>query len=389
MPASRDPFDLLVIGSGPAGVGAATAFGEQGGSVLLVTEDVDRPYQRPPLSKEHLRGESDDDELWLEVPESVTYRHGQRVVGLDPRGRTALLDGGATVGFANCVLATGSEPLTLPVPGGDLPGLLRLRSLADERRLRSAAAHSRSAVVVGSGFIGCEAACSLRALGLAVTVVSAEAMPQQGRLDRAAAERIAGWLGDRGVSLRVGVSVAQLRERGEGFTVCLEESDELDTDLVLVAAGVRPRVELAAAAGLTVRAGRVAVDEQMRTSAPHVFAAGDMAWAYNPTAGRRLSVEHWGEGVAMGEVAGTCAAGGDAAWDAVPGFWSDIGDHTLKYAAWGDGFDASHLVEHGHGAFTVWYAHDGVTVGVLTHDADDDYERGSGLIASAAPVPAR
>jgi len=388
MSAAHEDVDLLVIGSGAAGVSAVAAFCEHGGgTALVVSEDVDRPYQRPPLSKEHLRGESDDDALWMARPESVAFRHDQRVVGLDARGRTALLAGGGTVGFATCVLATGSAPLPLPVPGGDLPGLLSLRSLADERRLRSAAARAGSAVVVGSGFIGCEAAWSLRALGLDVTVVSTEEQPQQERLGDGAAGHIAGWLGDQGVALRGGMSVDALEARGEGFAVRLGGPDELEADMVLVAAGVRPRVALAEAAGLTMRTGRVVVDEQMRTSAPHVFAAGDIAWAHNPTAGRRLSVEHWGEGISMGEVAGACAAGGDASWTDVPGFWSDIGDHTLKYAAWGDGFDSAHLVEHDDGAFTVWYGRDRVTVGVLTHDEDDDYERGSQLVASAAPLP--
>ncbi|MDQ3627297.1 MAG: FAD-dependent oxidoreductase, partial [Actinomycetota bacterium] len=154
MPASHEDVDLLVIGSGAAGVSAAAAFAElRGGSALLVSEDVDPAYQRPPLSKDHLRGESDDGELWMQRSDSVRYRHGQRVVGLDPHGRTALLEGGSTVGFATCVLATGSEPLPFPVPGGDLPGLLSLRSLADARRLRRVAtrvaARSGSAVVVG------------------------------------------------------------------------------------------------------------------------------------------------------------------------------------------------------------------------------------------------
>ncbi|MDQ3627668.1 MAG: FAD-dependent oxidoreductase, partial [Actinomycetota bacterium] len=237
------------------------------------------------------------------------------------------------------------------------------------------------------GFIGCEASWSLRALGLDVTVVSSEALPQQQRLGRDAARRIAGWLGDQGVELRGGVSVQALQARGEGFAVHLEGPDELEADMVLLATGVRPRVALAAAAGLSMRTGRVSVDAQMRTSVPHVFAAGDIARARNRTAGRQLSVEHWGEGLAMGEVAGTCAAGGDATWAEVPGFWSEIGPHTLKYAAWGDGFDSAALVEHGDGAFTVWYGSAGTTVGVLTHGADEDYEHGSRLVASAAPVP--
>jgi NADPH-dependent 2,4-dienoyl-CoA reductase/sulfur reductase-like enzyme len=125
----------------------------------------------------------------------------------------------------------------------------------------------------------------------------------------------------------------------------------------------------------------------MRSSVPTVLAAGDAALAFNAAAGRHLAVEHWGEALAMGKVAGQTAAGADASWDEVPGFWSTIGGRTLKYAAWGDGFDQAALVDHGSGSFTAWYSRDGVAVGVLTHDADNDYERGQILIEQGRPAP--
>jgi len=125
----------------------------------------------------------------------------------------------------------------------------------------------------------------------------------------------------------------------------------------------------------------------MRSSVAGVLAAGDVAFAFNAAAGRHLAVEHWGEALAMGRVAGQTAGGAEASWAEVPGFWSAIGDRTLKYAAWGDGFDEAALIDHRGGAFTVWYTQEGVTVGVLTHNADHDYERGRRLIEQRQPPP--
>ena len=167
----------------------------------------------------------------------------------------------------------------------------------------------------------------------------------------------------------------------------LAGGSEVEGDVILVAGGVEPNAAIARYAGLAVEDNRIVVDAQMRTSRPGVLAAGDVALAFNAGAGRRLSVEHWGEALAMGRVAGATAAGRDASWAEVPGFWSTIGDRTLKYAAWGDGFDRAGLVDHHNGSFTVWYGQAGVTVGVLTHDADDDYEQGRARIEARQPLP--
>ena len=258
-----------------------------------------------------------------------------------------------------------------------------MRSLADAHRLRDAAAGARSAVVVGSGFIGCEAAASLAARGLDVVLVTQEEAPQQARLGAEAGARIAGWLRESGIRV---VTAADVTGIVDGHRV------ETDTggytaDLVLTAAGIEPHVGLGRDAGLEVRNGRVVVDASMRSSAPDVWAAGDVALAHNASAGRELMVEHWGEALAMGEVAGTVAAGRAAEWAQAPGFWSDIGGGMLKYVAWGDGFATASLVDHGGGAFTVWYGRDGVTVGVLTYEADDDNDRGRELVESGAPLP--
>ncbi|MET0965950.1 MAG: FAD-dependent oxidoreductase [Nakamurella sp.] len=382
--------DLLVIGGGPAGHSAVQAYRQAGGKgrVLLISADDAQPYHRPPLSKDYLRGETELEDLPLESStyyqdNSIELWLSDPVTQLDLGTATARTGSGRAVDYRRCVLATGATPAVLPVPGAEHTDVLRLRLLADAKLLRAAADGANTAVVVGSGFIGCEAAVSLSMRGLDVTMLSTEELPQLERLGRAAAERIAGWLVDAGVKLRGGVTVQAIEN---GRTVRTDDG-AVEADLILSAAGVTANSALAEAAGLETLNGRILVDRQMATSAPGVFAAGDVVLAHNAAAGRRLKVEHWGEALKMGEIAGTNAAGGDDAWTDVPGFWSGIGDRTLKYTAWGDGFDHDQVIDHQGGGFSVWYSRAGRTVGVLTHQADDDYERGAQLIANGAPPP--
>jgi 3-phenylpropionate/trans-cinnamate dioxygenase ferredoxin reductase component len=382
---------LVVVGGGPAGLAAASAYreGNGPGPVHLISADVDPPYNRPPLTKDFLRGESEEDSLPLQ-PASFYAEHGielilgQRVTRLDLQAHSVTLALGRSIGYGSCVLAMGSEPAALPVPGGDDPAVVRLRFLHQARSLRRTAESASSAVVVGSGFIGCEAAASLAMRGVDVTMASVEELPQLERLGRRAAEQIAGWLKAAGVRLVGGADVESI---SGGRRVRCADGTEVDADIVLTAVGIEPQSQLAVEAGLTVERHRIVVDEQMRTSVADVFAAGDVTFARNGAVGRHLAVEHWGEAEAMGEVAGTCAAGGAGAWAQAPGFWSEIGDHTLKYSAWGDGYDDARFVDHGDGAFTVWYGQGGVTVGVLTHEADADYEQGMSMVEEAAPLP--
>jgi len=384
-------YDLVVVGGGPAGLEAVRGYRDAGadGTVCMISADSVLPYDRPPLSKEFLRGElaaqdvaSEDAAFWSAAAASV--RLLTQVVALDPDTGTVNLSTGERIAFECCVLATGAAPVSLPVPGGGHADVRRLRSLGQAHLLRQAASAAGSAVVVGSGFIGCEAAVSLAMRGLDVTLATQERVPHAARLGREAGERITGWLRAADVRLVLGAQVEQIVA---GHRVELADGTALDGDVLLVAAGVRPRVELAEVAGLAVRDGRVVVDEHMRTSATRVFAAGDVALAHNAAAGRPLAVEHWGEALTMGQVAGATAAGAEASWGEAPGFWSDIGDRVLKHVAWGDGFDSATLVDHPHGGWTVWYGSSGVTVGALTHDADDDYERGRTLVETGAPLP--
>jgi len=386
-----DEFELLVVGGGPAGLSAARAYREARGrgSVGIVTDEHRMPYNRPPLTKDFLRGESSEDELPIEdetwLGEQDVRLVSGRVVALDHDKHAAALSGGRELHYQACLLATGAEPTRLPVPGADHPAVRVIRTLDHVRELTARLRADDHVVVIGSGFIGCEVAASLRRRGHEVTLVSDESEPNVDRLDTEPAKRIHSWLDEEGVKLHLGTEVEEIAATGNGSLEVRAGAVGVAGRIVVMAAGVAPRTELATCAGLELASGAVPVDSSMRTARDGLYAAGDVAFAENRSAGRRLRVEHWGDALGQGEVAGRSAAGQPAHWDAVPGFWSTIGDHTLKYAAWGDGFDESRIEEHGNGAFTAWYGRDGKTVGVLAHDADEDYERGREMIARGAP----
>lgn len=255
-----------------------------------------------------------------------------------------------------------------------------MRSLSDATRLRDVAAKSDTAVVIGSGFIGCEAAVSLARRGLSVTLLSDERLPQKARLGEYAGRRLVDWLESEHVVLRLGKNVTRIED---GCRVHVDGETPETADVVLMAVGIRANTQLARDAGIRVENGRIRTDSAMRTSGRDVLAAGDVAFAYNVAAVRPLAVEHWGEALRMGEVAGATAAGRFDQWRQAPGFWSVIGDRTLKYVAWGDGFDQLRVVENGEG-FTVWYGKDGVCVGALTYRDDDAYERARKAVESRA-----
>ncbi|HEX3616492.1 MAG TPA: FAD/NAD(P)-binding oxidoreductase [Solirubrobacteraceae bacterium] len=384
-----EQFGLLVIGGGPAGFAAAKSYREHvpDRALAIVTDESVLPYERPPLTKEFLRGESGADELpladesWLQE-NSVQLISG-RAVSLDAMGRGVTLAGDRKLSYDTCLLATGAEPRRLLVAGVDHPRVRVVRSLHDVRQLLERLQGRERVVVAGSGFIGCEIASSLRRRGHAVTIVSDEPAPNQARLGEQAASRIAGWLRADGVVLKLGAEVEHIDHQRSGCVVVAGD-ERVAADVVVMSVGVTPRSELAAQTGLRLEGGAVPVDASMRSAVAGLLAAGDVCLAQNSAAGRALRVEHWGDALAHGEIAGRVAAGEAPTWDAVPGFWSTIGAQTLKYAAWGDGFDEVSWHTHPGGGFTASYGRDGLLVGVLTHDADDDYERGQRDIGAGA-----
>jgi 3-phenylpropionate/trans-cinnamate dioxygenase ferredoxin reductase subunit len=383
-------YQLLIIGGGPAALTAARGYRAAGGQgrLGLVCDERRMPYQRPALSKELLRGEIAEGEIALEsearLAEAAVELISGRAVSLDPDAHSVLLSGGRELTYARCLLATGAEPTRLPVPGADDAAVRTLRSLEDMRELRSRLSRGGDVVVIGSGFIGCEIAASLRALGHPVRLCSQEAAPNTDRLGPDAAARLRSWLIDAGVELTLGAEVRGIRREGERLAV-QTSPHAIAGDVVVMATGVAPRAELAALAGLELEDGAIPADAQMATELPDVFAAGDVARAVNAIAGRRVHIEHWGDAIAQGDVAGRVTAGRTVQWADVPGFWSEIAGHTLKFAGWGEGFDEVRFEPSDDGAFAAWYRRADRIVGVLSHERDHVYERGRELIAAGAP----
>jgi NADPH-dependent 2,4-dienoyl-CoA reductase/sulfur reductase-like enzyme len=387
---------IVIVGGGPGGFSTARAYRQAGGrgQVILISAESYPPYNRPPLTKEYLRDEIERDQLPIESAEwfeenNVELRLATTVKSLDRDRRVVETEDGE-VPYDSLVLATGSEPIRIPIPGADDPEILVMRTIENSERLKSRVGEGSRAVVVGSGFIGCEAAASLSLRGAEVTLISLEEGPQRERLGEDVSERIEGWLEGYGVKLYLGTRVEGIERKNGGFQITVEGGETVVAGTVLFGTGVEPRTRLAEEAGLEIEEGGIVTDSSMRTSAPGIFAVGDIVFAMNKSAGSRQKIEHWGDALEHGRIAGTVLAGGEAVWTMAPGFWSTIGDKTLKYWAWSRGWDEAKF-ENKDGAegeaFTVWYGKEGVTVGVLAHNADEDYEEGRALIEQGAPLP--
>jgi 3-phenylpropionate/trans-cinnamate dioxygenase ferredoxin reductase component len=383
---------IVIVGGGPAGQAAAGAYREAGGggAVTILGREPDPPYERPPLTKDFLRGESGRETLplvdagWY-AERAIDLRTDVEVAALDLGAGEARTAAGEAVPFDRLLLATGAEPTVPPVEGADGPAVQTMRRIGDSERLREIGSGD-TALVVGSGFIGCEAAASLALRGAEVTMATLEEAPQARRLGAEIAAEIAAWLKNLGVEILPEAELASIRPAGDRCSACARFADgqERVADRVLLALGVERNDGLAAAVGLPVDDG-VQVAPTMESADPRLLAAGDVAFAFNKAAGRRLRVEHWGEALNMGEVAGKAMAGVEAAWDVAPGFWSEIGSHTLKYVGWGDGYEESRFEPGEEGAFACWYGRDGELVGVASHLDDAAYERGRELIEERAP----
>ncbi len=381
----------MIVGGGPAGQAAAGAYREAGGkgSVTILAREPDPPYERPPLTKDFLRGESGREELALE--DSRWYE--ERVIDLRTDAEVAAIDLGAREArtaddeafpFDRLLLATGADPILPDLPGADGPAVQTMRRIGDAERLGELASGD-AVLVVGSGFIGCEAAASLAMRGAEVTMATMEEAPQKVRLGAEVAAEISGWLEGLGVEILPEAELASIRSAGDrSARAKFADGEERVADRVLLALGVGRNDGLAASIGLPVENG-VQVGPTMESADPRLLAAGDVAFAFNKTAGRRLRVEHWGEALNMGEVAGKTMAGVEAVWDVAPGFWSGIGAHTLKYVGWGDGYEESRFEAGEEGAFACWYGRGGELVGVVSHLDDAAYERGRELIEERAP----
>jgi 3-phenylpropionate/trans-cinnamate dioxygenase ferredoxin reductase subunit len=381
---------IVIVGGGPAGQSAADAYRAAGGkgAVTILAREPDPPYERPPLTKEFLRGESGRDALPLAdagwyAKRRIELRTGVEAAEIDLRGEEVWTGNGEAVPFDRLLLATGADPLVPPVPGADGPAVQTVRRIADSERLRELGSGD-GVLVVGSGFIGCEAAASLAMRGAEVTMATLESAPQVERLGPEVAAEITAWLEGLGVEILAEAELASIHPTGDrSARARFADGEERVADRMLLALGVERNDGLAAAIGIAVDDG-IQVGPTMESADPRLLAAGDVAFAFNKTAGRRLRVEHWGEALNMGEVVGKTLAGKEAAWDVAPGFWSTIGSHRLKYVGWGDGWDELRYEPGEEGAFACWYGRDGELVGVVSHLDDAAYERGRELIEERA-----
>ena len=371
--AATTPDTVVVLGGGAAGNAAAEMLRREGfsGRLLLISDDDSVPYDRPNLSKDYLAGNAP--EAWIPLRSEKFYKdHGielmleTRATALDARGKRLTLSDGRTQAFDALILATGAEPARLPVPGADRPHVHYLRSLADCRRIIAAAEKAKRVLVVGASFIGMEVAASLRARDLDVRVVAPDRTPM---------ERVLGpQLGDylrkvheaHGVVFHLGQTVAAI----EDGAARLSDGTTVEADLVVAGVGVKPRTELAEAAGLVIDRG-VAVNEFLETSAPGIFAAGDIARWPDPLTGERIRVEHWVVAQRQGQTAARNVMGQREPFDLPPFFWTQQHDAILNYVGFAERWDRVEIdgsIEAGDCRLA--YQRDGRTLAVVTMGRD-------------------
>ncbi|MFI5609358.1 NAD(P)/FAD-dependent oxidoreductase [Amycolatopsis sp. NPDC051903] len=349
-----EPRKIVIVGAGLAGASAAAAVREQGfgGDVLLMGSDPHRPYELPPLSKGVLLGTADEPD-WVHeesyyAGHDIRLSSGLTATRLELGARLVLDDAGGEHKFDRLVLATGSRPRPLPTPGGNFPGLYTLRTLDDALSLRSAFTDARRVVIIGGGWIGTEAAAAARSHDAEVTVVAPGRLP----LVKVLGDEVAGVFHalheEHGVHWRLGERVAEVTGDAGGVRgVRLHSGEELLADVVLVAVGAAPRVELAHAAGLELADdGGLAVDAGLRTAAPDVYAVGDIASHFHPRYGHRVRVEHWATARTQGaHVAGNLLGEHEPYLDS-PYFFSDQYDLGMEYRGLAD-LDRDRLVVRG------------------------------------------
>ncbi|MDP9207739.1 MAG: FAD-dependent oxidoreductase, partial [Actinomycetota bacterium] len=322
---------FVIVGAGLAGAKAAETLRADGfdGRLLLLGDEAEQPYERPPLSKAYLRGETDRDNLYVHhdgfyANHEIELRTSTSVSSIAPSGHQLELASGERISYHRLLLATGAAPRRLPLPGADLAGIHYLRTRRDSNVLAAAAARAEHVVVVGTGWIGSEAAASLRQLGRDVTLIGPDTVP----LARVLGPEIGGVYrdlhADHGVRLALGTRVAGFRGHGRVEAVVIDEGRTVEGDLVLVGAGAAPRTELAEAAGLPVRNNGLLVNEQLEAvGAAGVYAAGDVAAAWHPRYQSYLHVEHWANALNQGPAAARNMLGIPTPYARLPYFYSD------------------------------------------------------------------
>ena len=335
------PDPVVILGAGAAGNAAAEELRRlgYGGRILLVGPEGEVPYDRPNLSKDFLAGTAPEEWIPLHPPDFYSERRIELVkagaTALDLKARTVTLDDGRTLGYGALILATGAEPIRLPIPGADLPHVHVLRSLADSRAVIEKAKTAKRAVVVGASFIGLEVAASLRTRGLEVTVVAPDERPLERVMGREIGDFIRSVHEEHGVVFKLGTKPKAI----SATEVELESGERVAAELVVLGVGVRPRVSLAQGAGLDVDNG-VLVNDHLETSALGVYAVGDIARWPDPWSGERIRVEHWVVAERQGQTAARNILGQTEPFAGAPFFWSQHYDVSINYVGHATKWDA-------------------------------------------------
>ena len=384
---------FVIVGASLAGAKAAEELRVRGfdGRIVLIGSEQDRPYERPPLSKDYLRGESEREKA--RVHEDGFYERqqielvaGRTAVRLDPGAREVTLDDGRSVGYDKLLLTTGAEPRHLSVPGADLDGTHYLRTLADSEALRQRLKGGGRVAVVGAGWIDSEVAASARQKGLEVTQIDPLPLPNE----RIFGQEIGSFYRDahaqHGVSLALGDGVEAFEGDGHLAAVRTSTGRTVECDFAVVGIGVAPRVQLAVEAGVEVENG-IVVDEKLESSAPNVFAAGDVANAWHPFYQRRIRVEHWANALNQGPAAARAMIGEPVSYDRIPYFFSDQYDVGMEYSGFATEWDE--VVFRGDragGEFIAFWLKDGRVLAGMNVNVWDVNDEVQALIRSGQQV---
>jgi 3-phenylpropionate/trans-cinnamate dioxygenase ferredoxin reductase subunit len=387
---------FVIVGGGLAGAKAAEALRTEGfdGRVVLIGDETERPYNRPPLSKDYLQGKTEKEKIYVHpeewyVDNDVELRLNCRVTAIDGVAHELTLQSGERIGYDKLLLTTGSSPRPLKVPGSDLEGVLYLRRVADCEAIKAAFVTAKRVAIIGAGWIGLETAAAARAAGVEVTVLETAELPLVRVHGPEVGEIFLNLHTHHGVTMDMNVQVAEITGVDHRATgVRLADGRQIDADVVVVGVGITPNTELAGAAGLTIDNG-IVVDEHLRSSDPDVFAAGDVANTWYPWLDRHLRLEHWSAALNQGPVAAANMMDRAVAYDRVPYFYSDQYDLGMEYSGFVESGHYDQIVFRGEvaeGKYIVFWLGEGRVLAGMNVNVWDVTDAIADLVRSAKPI---
>ncbi len=385
--------EFLLIGGGMASAHCAAELRRRGaeGSILLVGREPEPPYERPPISKEYLRGDAGREDAHVKSPSwyeenGIELLTGRNVMSLDPEARTAKIQGGEEVGFEQALFGTGAMVNILRVEGAENEGIHYLRAFGNADAIRADAEGAEHVVLIGGSYIGCEVAASLTAQGAKCTILAIEEVALSRTFGADAGRWFQGQLESHGVTFHGGETLSAFEGDGRVRAVIAESGLSVECDTVIVGAGVRPDAMLAQRAGLAVDGG-IACDSKLETSVPGIYAAGDCCSYESVIHGRRVHVEHWDVAMQQGAHVAANMLGAEADYEVVPYFFSDLADWaSLEYV--GPAYEWDREIWRGDrdgGEFSVWYLQGDRVAGCLSVGRSEELAQARQMIAEGTP----